>query len=343
MSKIELRNGKVVGDYCKPYIIAEMNSSHFGKIDIAKSMISKAKEIGCDCVKFQSWSAETLYSKNYYDENPIAKRIVKKFSLNEDNLIELSSYSKEIGIDFASTPYSKKEVDFLIDECKVPFVKIASMDITNYPYLKYIAEKNIPIILSTGMSTYEEIELAINAIENTGNKKIYVLHCVSNYPAEAEDIRLQNIVRMKELFGDFPIGYSDHTIGSEIASASIALGVGLVEKHFTLDNKKMGMDNNMATEPAEFKSLVESCHKVFMALGGYERIISKKEQKQRDMMRRSIVASRKLSIGDIISGSDLDYKRPASGMEPKFNELIIGKRVIRDIEKDQMINREDFE
>ena len=141
MTKIKLRNSKILGDFCEPYIVAEMNTSHFGKLDTAKLMIDKAKESGCDCVKFQSWSSESLYSKTYYDENPIAKRFVKGFSFDNNKLTEILEYCKEIDIDFASTPYSREEVDFLIDRDYVPYIKIASMDLNNYDFLSYIADK----------------------------------------------------------------------------------------------------------------------------------------------------------------------------------------------------------
>ena len=183
MRKVILRNNKILENYGKPYFVAEFNTSHNGSIDTAKEMIHQAKEVGCDCVKFQSWSTESLYSKTYYDENPIAKRFVKKFALNESELLELAMCCKEVGIGFASTPYSKQEVDFLIDQCDVPYIKVASMDLVTYPFLEYIAKKNIPIVLSTGMGDMEEIKKAVSVIEKAGNKKICILHCISIYPA----------------------------------------------------------------------------------------------------------------------------------------------------------------
>ena len=190
MAMIKLRNGRILGDKQEPYIVAELNSSHNGKIENAKAMISAAKDCGCDCVKMQSWSAESLYADEYYENNPISKRIVSKFSFDEEKMRELVQYSKEIGIDFSSTPYSEREVDFLVDETEAPFIKIASMEINNLPFLKYIASKGLPIVLSTGMSTIEEIEAAVSAIETTGNKKLCILHCVSLYPADVEAIKV---------------------------------------------------------------------------------------------------------------------------------------------------------
>ncbi len=190
MANIRLNNGKRIGDGEKPYIIAELNSSHNGKVEYGKRMIDAAKECGCDCVKFQSWTDDTLYSEQYYSENPIYRRVVRGFSLDENQLYELWKYCQEVGIDFSSTPYSEQEVDFLADKVKAPFIKIASMEINNFPFLKYIAKKQIPIILSTGMSTYEEIDKAVDVIRSEGNQNLCILHCVSVYPASADMINL---------------------------------------------------------------------------------------------------------------------------------------------------------
>lgn len=340
MNELKLRGGKIIGTGQKPYIVAELNSSHGGKIETAKEMIDAAKECGCDCVKFQSWSPETLYSDEYYKGNPIAKRFVKKFSLTPDQLLELSLYCKEVGIDFSSTPYSNDEVDFLVEKTEAPFIKIASMEINNIPFLKYIAGKRIPIVLSTGMSTLNEIRAAVKAIESTGNNQLCILHCVSVYPAPAEIINLNNLITLQEEFPDYVIGYSDHTIGYEVAAASIAMGAVLVEKHFTLDNEKMGMDNNMATEPKEMKSLVDACHNVFNALGSKERSLLDGEEEQRLKMRRSLVTTREVHPGEKLSYNDIEFKRPGDGITPEHLDEIIGKTVNTYIPKGYLIRKE---
>jgi len=342
MSDILLKDKNIVGNFKKPYIIAEVNSSHNGSIEIAMEMIKKVKDAGCDCVKFQSWSAETLYSKTYYDKNPISKRIVDKFAISEHHMIELAKYSKEIGISFASTPYSKAEVDILVDKIQVPFVKIASMEINNYGYLSYIAKKGIPVILSTGMSDMDEIKKAVKVIEDTGNNQIVILHCVSIYPAPPGIINLNNIITLQKEFPNYVIGYSDHTLGTEVASASIALGSAVIEKHFTLDKSKMGLDNNMAIEPDEMKNLVNQCHNVYNAMGSKERIVSDLEKAQRVNMRRSIIAIRDMKCGEIIKESDLDFKRPGNGLTPEFLPKIIGKELTNDIEADCLIFEKDI-
>ncbi len=340
MRKLILRGGRVIGTGEKPYVVAEMNSSHNGKVETAKAMIDAAKDCGCDCVKFQSWSAESLYCDEYYANNPISKRIVAKFSLTPDQLLELSFYCKEAGIGFSATPYSREEVDFLVDKIDAPFIKIASMEINNLPFLRYIGEKGIPIVLSTGMSLIDEIRNAVEAIEETGNRNLCILHCVSVYPAPAEIINLNNMVMLQEEFPEYVIGYSDHTIGYEVAAASIALGAALVEKHFTLDNKKMGMDNNMATEPAEMKSLVNACHSVYSAMGARERVLLEGEEEQRLKMRRSLVATRDIEPGETIMMSDLEAKRPGDGIAPNRIKDIIGKKAANAIPKGYFVRFE---
>src|SRR5574343_737790 len=287
MSFITLRNGRIVGDYLQPYIVAELNTSHFGDMEIAKSMIEHAKAAGCDCVKFQSWSADTLYCDEYYEGNKIARRVVTKFSLAASQLKELSNYSKEVGVDFASTPYSIDEAVFLVEECGVPFVKIASMELNNLAYLTQLGKLGVPLVLSTGMGTMEEIVAAVRTIQDAGSDQVIVLHCTSVYPSKPEIIRLQNIVGLRAEFPKYPIGYSDHSIGLEIPCASIALGACLVEKHFTLDSSRIGMDNQMATEPTEMRAMVGACHRVYEAMGGAARILCEDEVSQISKMRRS--------------------------------------------------------
>jgi sialic acid synthase SpsE len=343
MKTIKLNDSANLSNFGKPYIIAEMNTSHFGKINTAKEMIKEAKKSGCNCVKFQSWTIDTLYSKTYYEENPIAKRFVKGFSFSEEQLKELVVYSNEIGISFSSTPYSKQEVDFLVDECNVPFVKVASMDLNNHIFLEYIGNKGVPIILSTGMGDIEEIRGAIKVLESTGNKDVCILHCISIYPPELSTIRLNNIIGLREEFPNYPIGFSDHSIGIEVPIASIALGSCLIEKHFTLDKSKIGMDNQVATEPAEMKQLVDSCQNIQIALGSTKRVVLEKELEKRKEMRRSVVTRRDLKVGEIISLSDLDVKRPGIGVSADKIFELVGKKVLRDIENDTLIFEDDLQ
>jgi len=342
MNTIRLFNNREIGDNCKPYFIAEMNSSHNGKFDKAIEMVRAAKICGCDCVKFQSWTEDSLYSDEYYKSNPIAKRIVKGFSLSEDKLLDIFQFCKEMEIDFSSTPYSYSEVDFLAT-INVPFIKIASMDINNIPFIKYIAETKIPIILSTGMATYSEIEKAVNTILDTGNSNLCVLHCVSVYPVEAVNVNMRNMIRLKEMFPKCVVGYSDHTLGHSVACGAIALGASVIEKHFTLDNSSMGMDNNMATEPVEMKKLVDSCISVFNSLGDYQRVISDEEQSQLLKMRRSIIAKKDIQKNSVITKDDIECKRPANGIEPCFFDKILGKTINCDVKKGYALQFDFFD
>lgn len=332
-----LRNQKVICEENKPYFVAEVNTSHFGNMNIAKEMIDAAKEAGCDCVKFQSWSSESLYSKTYYDENPFAQRFVKRFSLSFDEQKELAQYCESLGISFASTPYSRNEVDFLIDECRVPFIKVASMDLNNYPYLEYIAKTGVPIVLATGMGEMEEIEKAVDTISSAGNENLCLLHCISIYPPEISTIHLKNIIGLKKKFPQYPIGFSDHSLGTEMDSAAIALGACLIEKHLTLNKSKIGMDNEMALEPQEFSNMVQQCVNVHEALGNENRIVREAELEQRKKMRRSIVVTRDLKKGDIISESDLDVKRPGTGIPPEKMKELIGQYLKEDVECDTLL------
>lgn len=334
---MKLNNGVVVDNYSKPYFIAEMNTSHFGNIDIAKQMIDAAKKAHCNCVKFQSWSAESLYSQTYYRKNPIAKRIVNKFSLSSDQLKILADYAHGVGIDFASTPYSREEVDFLVHQCGVPFIKVASMEINNYPYLDYIARTGSAIILSTGMADQAEITKAVQCIHDAGNYNLCVLHCVSIYPAEPSTIHLRNMPTMRGLYPNVTIGYSDHTLGVETPIAAVALGAAMIEKHFTLDASKIGMDNQMAMEPDAFAAMVQSCNVAWESLGLDERLVSDAELAQRSNMRRSIVSRKTILAGAHIVWDDIDFKRPGDGYSPSELESVLGKVAVVDIPSDEVI------
>lgn len=342
MAKCELLDGYVLQDYGQPYFVAEVNTSHYGKVDVAKQMIKAAADAGCHCVKFQSWSAESLYSKTYYDENPFAKRMVSRFAFSEEQLKELADYCKEEKIAFASTPYSEEEVDFLVDVCKAPYIKVASMDLDNEKFLKYIAKKGVPVVLSTGMSTMEEIEHAVKLLKEERVENLCLLHCISVYPPKTEDIHLNNILGLRERYPDITIGFSDHSLGQEMSVAAVALGAALIEKHLTLDRSKIGMDNQMATEPDEMKKMVEACNHVCMAMGSKERVLSQEELEQKVKMRRSIIAVQDIKAGTVIEESMLGAKRPATGLPLEKMKDLIGKTVKNDIIKDTVIYDKDI-
>jgi sialic acid synthase SpsE len=342
MSFITLRNGRRIGDYFKPYIVAELNTSHFGNVDIAKSMIDQAKAAGCDCVKFQSWSADTLYCESYYEENKMAKRVVTKFSLSDAQLKELAEYATEKEVDFASTPYSIEEARFLVDKCNAPFIKIASMELNNTPYLTELGRLEVPLVLSTGMGTTEGIVSAVEAIRSTGNENLVILHCTSVYPSPPSIIRLQNIVGLRTEFPQYPIGYSDHSVGIEIPAASVALGVCLIEKHFTLDSSRIGMDNQMATEPEEMRAMIVACNKVYESMGGSARVLCEEELGQITKMRRSMIAKTDIQQGDSITVDNIEFKRPGTGIPPSDFSNVVGRTVGKPIKKGTVITLDDL-
>jgi len=337
MATLTLRNGRKIGDYINPYIVAELNTSHFGDVELAKAMILQAKYVGCDCVKFQSWSTDSLYADSYYKGNAIAKRIVGKFSMDESQLQDLANYCNSIDIDFASTPYARDEAAFLVNSCNVPFLKIASMELNNLPYLNYLGSFGVPLVLSTGMGTLEEIIRAVRTIEGSGNKQISILHCTSTYPVPAAATRLNNIIGLRSEFPEYPIGYSDHSIGSEIPVAAVALGACLIEKHFTLDSSRIGMDNQMATEPNDMKDMIDKCRRVQLAMGGVGRVLDELERAQIPKMRRSLVTRHALKAGHILVDEDFDAKRPGTGIAPNDISLAIGRTLLVDLEADVLL------
>lgn len=343
MSDVILGNGRKIGDYQRPYFVAELNTSHFGDLEIAKSMINQAKEVGCDCVKFQSWSAETLYSESYYKENPVARRVVQKFALDNDKLKVLSEHARKVDIDFASTPYSIDEANFLINECDVPFIKIASMELNNHPYLNSLAKLNVPLVLSTGMGTLKEIMEAVEIIKSTGSSQLIILHCTSIYPSGPEHIRLQNILGLRGHFPFYPIGYSDHSLGIEVPIAAVALGACLIEKHFTLDSSRIGMDNQMATEPAEMKDMVAACHKTYESMGGVSRVVSLEEVAQSKKMRRSMIAKVDLHLGQVLEEQFMEFKRPGTGIPPSELQRYIGRKLKHSISAGTFFQPGDFD
>ena len=341
--KTVLNNKREISNECVPYFIAEVNTSHFGDIEKAKKLIDAVKKAGADCVKFQSWSTDSLYSNDFYKENPMAKRFVKKFSLDENEQEILAEYCKSVNIDFASTPYSIEEANFLINKCKVPFIKVASMDINNYPYLRYLAKTESAIIISSGMANFDEITKAIKLLESEGAKNVILLHCISIYPAAPELINLNHIRFLKESFPNITIGYSDHTLGIEVGIASVAMGACVIEKHFTLDSSVIGMDNQMAMEEKELTQMVTSIKNTFHALGTQEKIVSEEELDQSKKMRRSLVAAKEMKIGDILTEDCLEAKRPGTGICVSEWDTYLNKKIIKPILKDSLLTKGHFE
>ena len=351
---IQITKNKKVFNFGKPYIIAELGSNHNGDMVLAKTLIKQAKEAGADCVKFQSWNKDSIFAKVKYDDNYFIaddyrdrtdytlEEIVDAYSISEEELLEMKKYSDEIGIDCSSTPFSKTEADFLIDKLNSPFIKVASMDLNNYPFLEYLAKKGKPMIISTGLSELYEIDKAVKTIENCGNNKISILHCVSTYPPVDSDVNLNNIKTLMATYPDYPIGFSDHTIGTAIPLASVALGACIIEKHFTLDKNLEGWDHKVSATKDELEEIVENSSRIFAALGSHRITANESEEKKREF-RRSIVITREMKKGDILKMEDIDYKRPGGGFKPELTEFLIGRTVKRDLPFDTILTTDDIQ
>lgn len=349
---IKLNKKYSISKTSKPYIIAEIGANHNGQLKLAKKLIDLAKKSGADCVKFQSWSKDSVFSKIVYEDNYFLEddyrnrkdtnleKIVEKFVTSKNDLISLKTYSKKIGIDFAVTPFSIPEVDFLVNVLKVEFIKIASMDLNNYSLIEYIASKKKPIILSTGMASLSEIDKAISIIESKGNKKIIVLHCVSIYPPKDKDINLKKIQTLSKIY-PYPIGFSDHTKGTNISLGAVALGASMIEKHFTIDKNMDGWDHKISADENDLIKIVEGSSQIYKALGS-SRIIRVEDKKRIKAFRRSIVAAKKIKKGQIIKKEMLNCKRPGNGLKPEDAKYIIGKIANRDIQFDEIIKFKDF-
>ncbi len=351
-NKIQLTQKKTIYNFCEPYIIAELGSNHNGDMELAKKLISEAKNAGADCIKFQSWTKDTIFAKKQYEDNFFLtddyrdrsdytlEQIVEEFSISEEQLIQMKHFADEIGIDCTSTPFSKKEVDFLIDKLKSPFIKVASMDLNNLPFLEYIAGKNRPVVLSTGLSSLAEIDKAIETIENMGNKQIILLHCVSIYPPDDEQVHLNNIETLQKQY-PYPIGFSDHTIGTSIPLASVVKGACIIEKHFTLDKEMFGWDHKVSADASELKSIVVDSKRIHKALGSH-RVQVVEDLERRGEFRRSIVIQRYIQEGEIIKIDDLDFKRPGTGISPAEINYVVGRTVKNTLQEDSVIKWEDL-
>lgn len=351
--KVQLTKNKEVFNYCKPYIIAELGSNHNGDMELAKKLIIEAKESGADCVKFQSWSKDTIFARKKYEDNYFIaddyrdrtdytlEEIVDAYSISEEELLEMKKFADELGIDCTSTPFSQKEADFLVDKLNSPFIKVASMDLNNYPFLEYLAKKNKPMVIATGLSELYEIDKAVKTIENAGNSKIIILHCVSTYPPVDSDVHLNNIKTLMMTYPEYPIGFSDHTLGIAIPLASVALGACLIEKHFTLDKNMEGWDHKVSATKDEMKQIVENSKRIHEAMGSFRITATESDEKKREF-RRSIVLAREMKKGEVISPEDIDYKRPGGAFDPEMTEFVVGRTVNKDLKFDHILTKEDI-
>ncbi|WP_025774183.1 N-acetylneuraminate synthase [Neomoorella thermoacetica] len=321
------------------FIIAEAGVNHNGDLELAKKLVDAAAEAGADAVKFQTFKAEEVatpgaeraqYQKdNMPEKNESQLEMIKRLELSYVQFRELYEYCRQKEIIFISSPFDMESVDFLV-ELGVPYFKIPSGEITNYPFLRRIAGKKRPVILSTGMATLGEVEGALRVLREAGASDITLLHCTTSYPAPPEEVNLRAMLTMKHAFA-LPVGYSDHTMGIAVPIAAAALGAEVIEKHLTLDRNLPGPDHRASLEPGEFREMVAAIRQVEKSLGDGIKRPAPGELAVMPAARRSLVAARDIAAGEIITESCLTARRPGTGIPPNFWDVVVGRQARRDI------------
>ncbi len=339
-----------VGSDHPPYVIAEIGSNHNGDMDLARQLIDAAANAGAHAVKFQSWSESSLIAAEEYERNPTysdkkkhfgsLREMVRAYQLTPDQHHEAAEYCRERGITFASSVFSPAEVD-LLEGLDVPFYKIASMDVNHLELLRYVAATGRPVILSTGMATLGEIERAVGVLRSGGTTELVLLHCISIYPPAHDNINLRNIETLRTAF-DVPVGFSDHTLGTAVPLAAIALGACVIEKHFTLDKDMAGWDHAISADPPELRAIVEQGRAVFDALGKTQRLVGSAELDKRNQFRRSLVTRQGLPAGHLLAETDLDAKRPGTGIAPDELPYVVGRALLHDVDADHVLRWPDL-
>lgn len=330
-------------------IIAEAGVNHNGSIDIARQMVDKAVEAGVDIIKFQTFKSEKLVSKSarqaeYQKKNIGTKSddsqlsMLKKLELSEQDHVELMAYCKQKGIKFFSTAFDMDSIDYL-HSLNMGLWKIPSGEITNYPYIKKIAQYGEPVILSTGMCEMDDISAAVSVLLKYGVKReqITILHCNTEYPTPYEDVNLRAMNTIKDEF-NVNVGYSDHTKGIEVPIAAVALGASVIEKHFTLDRNMEGPDHKASLEPDELKAMVSAIRNIEKAVGGDgTKHVSESERKNITIARKSIIAARDIKKGELLTEENMTVKRPGTGISPMCWEEVIGTKAIRNFAEEDLI------
>ncbi len=325
-------------------IIAEAGVNHNGDLDIAYRLVDEAVKAGADIVKFQTGIPEKLisrfaekaeYQKVTTGSSESQLDMVRKLMLPFEDFRLLKKYCEEKNIIFLSTPFDLSSIDFL-EELGCDMWKIPSGEITNYPYLVKIAKTKKDILLSTGMSTLEEVRETYDLLKKEGAKKITLLHCTTEYPAPVGEVNLRAMQTLASEFG-CDAGYSDHTEGIEIPIAAAAMGARVIEKHFTLDKNMEGPDHKASLEPDELAAMVRGIRKVEQAFGNGIKVPSPAEEKNKAIARKSIVAAKDIKAGDVLDESNLTVKRPGNGISPMEWNKVIGTKAVRDFKEDELI------
>lgn len=330
----------------KVIIIAEAGVNHNGSYELAIKMVDEAKRAGADYVKFQTAKPELVISTfapkaEYQKETTGAAEsqleMCKAIHLPFTDYKPLKEYCDKVGIGFMSTPFDLVSIDVL-EPLDMDYYKIPSGEITNLPYLRKIASKHRPVILSTGMCEVEEVEAALQVLEQGGVKRsdIIVLHCNTEYPTPMADVNLRAMDDLRRSLG-VEVGYSDHTKGIEVPIAAVALGATVIEKHFTLDKTMEGPDHKASLEPDELKAMVDAIRNIEQALGDGHKHVSPSERKNMDIARKSIVAARDIRKGEVLTEDNITTKRPGNGISPMRWDSVIGTTAIRDFGYDELI------
>ena len=336
----------------KVFIIAEAGVNHNGSIKLAKELVEIAKVAGADAVKFQTFKAENVVTKTAQkasyqikssSDNESQFEMIKKLELSEDEHKELFNYCKLLNIEFMSTPFDMGSIDFL-SNLGIKKIKIPSGEITNLPYLIKIAKLGLPTIMSTGMSNIDEIEASLNILLEYGlpKNKITILHCNTQYPTPFEDVNLNAMKTIKDTF-NVNVGYSDHTLGSEVSISAVAMGASIIEKHFTISKKMKGPDHLASMEPSELMTMVRAIRNIELALGSNSKELTTSEAENLQIARRSLHISKNMKKGEVIKEHDLSIKRPGNGISPMFLYKVIGKILTNDIEEDHLLTWEDLD
>ncbi len=342
---------KHIGEAHPCFIIAEAGSNHDRKLEQAYRLIDIAKESGADAVKFQTYTAETLYSKKtpkpeYLKKKELSSKdeslwdVIKRIEMPREWHAKLRDYCSKNDIIFMSTPFDLKAVDEL-EEVGMLAYKIASFEITHLPLLEKAGNTGKPIILSTGMADLSDIKIALKIIYNTGNHKVALLHCAVNYPSKYEDLNLRAMDTMRQAF-KVPVGFSDHTLGIISAIAAVARGACIIEKHFTIDRKLKGPDHSFALEPDEFKEMVWAIRDTEKSLGSTVKKRSSSEEELYLIGRRSLVAGCNIPKGTKVTREMIEVKRPGYGIQVKEMDKLIGKIAKIDIEEDDILKWDMF-
>lgn len=334
---------KKIGDQNPTFLIAEIGSNHSGKLSQAKKLIEISAEAGVDAVKFQTFSAEKIYSKKTPIPDYLAGKITQKsiWELIKDLEMprewhgELADYSKSHDLIFLSSPFDYEAIEEL-KALDMAAYKVASFEIVDLPFIQAMAKIKKPLIISTGMASLGDIEDAIGAVRKIADIGIALLHCAIKYPPSFEDLNLRAIKTLKQAF-QVPVGYSDHTMSTTIPSVCVTLGACIIEKHITIDRTLKGPDNAFALEPDELREMVKNIRETEAALGSPIKFRPKSEDNLYKLARRSIIARKSIQKGKIIKQSDLIIKRPGYGIPPKFLNIVIGRRARKFIEEDDII------